>query len=682
MVGAICFQCAGEKQVALSGCNECGAIPQSGSELATSIVLSMHLSTAEQLSLYVAQIRSGKKPAVPGALLTQAVAALRDPQLMTFLGERPRPVSDVPASPTARSPQPARAPAESAAQASPASRQIESTQQKRTLTTSVLHQSPFALLGATTRDDKRRIKTLSDEKSLELDDNVCQKAYSDLTNPRTRLSAELAWLPGVSPRKASQLLDTLRNNPMEIREETSLPSLAHLNLLASALDAIDGAHEVDDFVSFVHEIADLLDQLDADEVLRDLNEDRTVSGFPEIVSSSQIEPEIGERKRYYRNAIKDALNKLPATNLVDAMTEIVDQATFGGEAHAPELIDELVDLYEQETQAVLEKAAANVDALIKAARKDVYAGEHAVRPYIDRLESAARDWDRIAQPIQISCKARGIDHQASFEIAHSIRDLALFLFNEHDMLAHSQRLTALLQDLFAEVPEFLERAEQDSEALEEIFQNREQAEAKRLANKRAWEQEISYRVDLGLIFKDTLKISPEGVSFKNQRYSLDSVSRVYWGATRHSTNGVHTGTTYAITFGDNFSVATVETSKEEVFSNFVNRLWKAVGVRLMTDLLTKLEGGEAVHLGDAWLHDTGMTFKKKKLFGSPEDLPRGWSQVQTWSSNGCFCIGPTDDKKVSVALSYIHTANTHVYQQVLGMAFKKPGMKKLSDLLS
>lgn len=679
---AICFKCGFDKSGSLSECNCCHATPQSGSELATSIVLSEHMSTAEQLSQYAAQIRGGNKPAISGSALTRAVAALKDPQLMAFLGERPRPANAPAATSSASSPPLPRAPAQSAMQVLPAPmRPVEPVLKKPVLTTSALHQSPFALLGATTRDDRRKIKSLSDEKSLELDDDVCQKAYSDLTNPRTRLSVELAWLPGVSPRKSNQMLETLLNHPMALRDESSLPTLAHLNLLAAALEAVDGKHDVDDFVSFIHEIADLTEQLDMDEVLRDINEDRTVSGFPEIPSTDQIEAELAERKRYYRNAVKDAFNSLPATNLVQAMTEVVDQATANGEDHAPELIDELVDLYEQETQGVLEKAASNVQSLIESTKKAVDSGEQAVKPFIDKIHATARDWDRIAQPIQLSCKARGIDHGPSFKLAHSIRNLALFLFNEHDMLVQSQRLTALLQELFAEVPEFAEQVEQDSDALADIFQNRKQAEAKREANKRAWEQEISYRVDLGLIFKDTLSISPEGVSFKKQHYPLDSVTRVYWGATRHSTNGVYTGTTYSIAFGDNGSIATVETNKEEIFSNFIDRLWKAVCVRIMGETLVTLQEGGAIPVADAWMHDTGMTFKKKKFLGAAENAPRAWAQVQTWNSNGSFCIGAADDKKLYVALPYIHSANAHIYQQILGMAFKKPGLKKLSELL-
>src|SRR5690606_5323258 len=119
------------------------------------------------------------------------------------------------------------------------------------LTTTVLHQSAFSVLGVSTRDNRRRIVELAEEKSLELDHDVCQKARSDLTNPRTRLGAEIAWLPGVSPRKAGQLVESLLNDPMAIREESGLPTLAHLNLLAAAFEAVDGKHDPDDLAGFI-----------------------------------------------------------------------------------------------------------------------------------------------------------------------------------------------------------------------------------------------------------------------------------------------------------------------------------------------------------------------------------------------------------------------------------------------
>lgn len=341
----------------------------------------------------------------------------------------------------------------------------------------VLHQSPFALLGATIRDDRKRIVELAEEKSLELDSDVCQKARSDLTNPRNRLSAEIAWLPGVSPRKASQLVESLLYKPMGVRSESGLPTLAHLNLLAAAFESVDGKHDAKDLVEFIQEVAYLADDLDPEAVLRDINEDRAISSFPEVRALDQIEAELTERKRYYRSAIKDALDRLPSAKLVQVMTDTVDEVTANGETHAPELIDDLVDSYEVETQGFLQDGAENIHKIIKTIRDLTDSGEAAVKPYVDKIDTATRNWDRIAQPIQLSTKARGINHDPSSKLAWEIRKLAIDLFNDHGMLEKSQQLTTLLHELFPELPEVLELVEQDVKALAGIQQRQNEATA-------------------------------------------------------------------------------------------------------------------------------------------------------------------------------------------------------------
>ena len=545
------------------------------------------------------------------------------------------------------------------------------------LTTTVLHQSPFAVFGATTRDDRRRIVALAEEKSLELDHKVCQKARSDLTSPRNRLSVEMAWLPGVSPRKASQLFDSLAHEPMAIRTESGLPTLAHLNLLAAAFESVDGEHDADDLAEFIMQTAYLAEELSPEDVLRDINEDRAVSGFPEVRALDQIEAELTERKRYYRTAIKDALDRLPPITLIQVMTETVDGVTSGGEEHAPGLVDDLVDSYEVETQGILQKEAENVHRLITTIRDWASSGEAVVKPYVDKLNAVARNWDKIAQPIQLSAKARGIDHEASRALAYEIRSLAIDLFNKHDMLAQSQRLTGLIKELFSEVPEVANRVQEDADALADIFKQRQQAAARR----DGWVREITYRAEIGVMFKDSLSISPEGVSWKGQNFPLDSITRVRWGGVSHSVNGVPTGTTYTIAFGNRNSEAVVELKKQDIYSTFIDRLWRAVCVRLLTEMLEALKDGRDLHFGDALLHDDGITLLKRKFLGSNEQVRCSWGQVHVWSADGSFYIGAKDDKKISAGISYIHGVNTHVLEQAIRMGFKRPGMRRLSELL-
>lgn len=468
-MSAICFKCGTEKQGALVPCGSCAALPKTQTELLLSLMFSEHLASKAQLANFSHEIRNHLKLTIPPDLIEQAKEALRDPQLMGTIGMRPTSAAPKPSNPSIPTSQ--ERPADDVA--SPAA----TSRRRRSLKSTSLHQNPFALLGATTRDDRRRIVDLAEERALQIDHDVCQKARADLTGPRTRLALEMAWMPGVSPRRASQMLQTVLDDPMSIREASGLPTLALLNLMAAAFEAVDAQDDAEEVAEFIQEVAYLADTLSVDDVLRDINEDRSVSGFPEIRAPEQIEAELAERKRYFRNAIKDGLNRLPPAKLLTAMTSAVESATNGGEDHAPELLDELVDSYAVEAQGFLQKEAENVHKLIKATRESAKAGESAVKVSIAKLETVTRNWEQVARPIQVSAKARGTTHRPSAELALSIRGLAIDLFNEHGLLGQAQHLTDLVGNVFSDMPEVSVRIEEDAKALGDISQRREEASA-------------------------------------------------------------------------------------------------------------------------------------------------------------------------------------------------------------
>ena len=666
---AICFKCGAQKSAAFGTCSECKVAPRLESELVFSLALCEHLSTTSQLVHYANEIKNRHRLTVPDSVLSQARVALADPQLMAMLRgnqslERPSSAS--------RSNDASHRPA-----SPPVVTSGSKPEMPRTIKETALQRNPFFVLGATSRDDRRRIVELAEERSLAIDHEACQKARSELTNPRTRLGAEISWLPGVSPRKAEQLARRVLEDPLSIRSESGLPVLAHVNLMAAAFEAIGDRDAPDDVAAFIQEISDLVECLTVEDILRDINEDRAISGFPEIKSGEQVESELTERKRYFRNAIKEALNRLPPASLIDVMTEAVAAATGGGEDQAPALIDELVDSYEVETQHFLQKEAENVHKLIKATRDSGSAGERAVKPLVDKLEAVTRNWEKVAHPIQLSAKARGIVHKPSAELAFSIRSLAVELFNEHDLLTQSNRITKLLQELFSQVPELAERVEEDAEALQNIFRDRKKAQARQAE----WARDITYRAEIGMVFKDTLSISPDGISWKGQSFPLESITRVRWGGIRHSVNGIPSGTTYTVAFGNNRSEAVVELRKEDIYSTFVDKLWRAVGMRLLGELFEALKAGREVRFGDAIVRNDGVTLTKHKFLGS-EQVRVSWHQTHVWSADGSFMIGSKEDKKTYAQLSYISLPNIHILEQGIRMAFKKAGMRVLSDVLN
>ncbi len=146
-------------------------------------------------------------------------------------------------------------------------------------------------------------------------------------------------------------------------------------------------------------------------------------------------------------------------------------------------------------------------------------------------------------------------------------------------------------------------------------------------------------------------------------------------------NGIPTGTTYTLAFGDNRSEAVVELKRGEVYSTFLEKLWHAVCFRLLTDLLESLKSGKEINFGEADIRDDGVTLTKYKFLSSNERVRCSWYQTRIWTADGTFYIGAKEDKKTYAGLSYIHTPNVHILEQAIRMAFKKPDMRGLSDVL-
>ncbi|MBL0320394.1 MAG: hypothetical protein IPP74_14055 [Alphaproteobacteria bacterium] len=340
-----------------------------------------------------------------------------------------------------------------------------------------IEMNPFVLLGATTRDNRKRIVELAEEKGFTGDHDACAKARADLTNPRNRLSSEISWLPGVSPKRATELLIILRNNPTALHEyKSKIPEIAHANLIASALELIDDQVSAKEWSSWIIDLAEAANQIEAEKLLRDINEDRAISGFTEAKNLDAIETEINERIRAYKTAVKKALERLNAEKITDVVTLVVDTTTSFGETHAPVLIDDMVDVYILGIQSFLEHEADKIKDGFKKVLLLVPEGEAKVIASIKLIQAALENWDKFAQPIQISMKSRGMRHDLSRELAIEMRNLAISLAVEHKMLKPASVITDILRDVFAELPDLAEQLTEDSEDLNKIAEEQHVSE--------------------------------------------------------------------------------------------------------------------------------------------------------------------------------------------------------------
>lgn len=308
---------------------------------------------------------------------------------------------------------------------------------------------------------------LAEERSLLSDSDECMAARGVLNHPRNRISAEIAWLPGVHPEHIDSVLKQLEPPHQNLLNIIGLTYIARANVLTVGLLRISNLSS-SNIVEWLLAIAQSSEAINSDEVRAILNEDRRVSGFPEIADNSAIEDGIQEQKRYYRQVLTSVLEYLSVNEQARVLTLIIDTVTGKDKSRSPILIDDVIVSYEngvadflKKKQRIIEAQDDKIRAMVDAKDPDT-----TLRPVVNQLIQTVKDWDTIAQPIQLSTKSRGERHTDSFEIAWRVRELAVHLFNEYNKYNYSLQLLNMLLEVFEEVPEIVETIGKDKKDLE------------------------------------------------------------------------------------------------------------------------------------------------------------------------------------------------------------------------
>ena len=390
-----------------------------------------------------------------------------------------------------------------------------------------LLQNSFYILHATQRDNRHRIIELAEKQSLLSDADKCMAAQSELTMPRKRVSAEVAWLPGVDPERvydillilessvgnrlssdnttsiapvdslttvlvrvpyaekstiADEVLETLKLSKGDFTEVgeflgiRTLTPIARANLLAARMLRLpDYTPEV--VAEWILAIVQTFENINPSEVQATLNVEREASGFPAITELSDITSAVQNCRRYYQQVIKFALDNIHSAKArVKAVMTIIGSATDSDTNHWPILVEDTVEAYGDSAAAFLETEVKNIKTQDKTIRiaADEETPDVDFTRMIDKLLQNVRDWGVVVHPTQLSKIRQGLRHDASHDVADRVRLLAIFLFNEYDKLYFSQKILNALQEVFAEIPAIAERITADLETLNRIAEQREQ----------------------------------------------------------------------------------------------------------------------------------------------------------------------------------------------------------------
>lgn len=367
--------------------------------------------------------------------------------------------------------------------------------------------NPFYILGATPQDNRHRLSTLAEEKSLLLDPAIVSEARNILLNPPKRLSAEIRWFPAVTKEKTADILSFCSDLQKGLdSDEHGLPDLDNLSALNVKLCALSFHPFKDHFQEkyAVLGISRLFEGIDIGILKNDINRDRTLSGFPPIIDDSDVENELRAYRSEIRQDLTIGLSKLPQEEYIELVTSLSEKYAVKGDRYSGDaVIGDILAEYELRMTPEIEDQKQQIINMAAYIGKSV-AGI--------RLEDAIRDmstliveWDKLTQPLQLAARGSGLRHSSSEEIANAIRELVIDLHNNYGKTSEGLELAKVLKDRFAELPDFSERISEDTNTLTRLKQEKEEDDRDEKESLRRNRMDKKYSIT---IYADKVSVPP------------------------------------------------------------------------------------------------------------------------------------------------------------------------------
>jgi hypothetical protein len=562
-----------------------------------------------------------------------------------------------------------------------ARRKIEARSANHPRIASAMSANPFAVLQCTVRDSSTQIVEAAENRSLVIDPALCTTAKVTLVNTRLRLGAELAWLPGVAPGKAADLLARAEKGmPIMIAVAEKLPHVAACNLLVTTLEA-SAAHHPDAwlFKDLLMALMQHIDALDAGAELRLINEDRALARFPPV--STGIDEALDECRKQWRQRLRPVLvqSVAAAVGLADA----VDRLTEWGAEPAPPFMSEIIGSYAGDMQPQLlrvQKAAQELIASIKGRVKAFEGGHPDFQVDYDQIVEILDCWLKLANPMIVLAQSQGAEDPMTRTFGYELRELVLFLANEHKIYDQARKVSQLIAGQLAFVASLESRMREDDKILAGLEDKQAAAEA------RERQQAAEYALDTKVGFK-RLIIDATTIRYQGKSIPLAGVTHVRYGIHKSYVNGVRTRQNYTVWVGDSQSEIEIECSTflnfgqeiEGLYELVTNKLWIAVCRRLVNDMLLGLHNDKKYKFRDAVVDRCGITLTRKRLWKVDEPVHCPWGDLSTGTIPGFWVCSRTKDKSLSFKLSFRDDNNTHILAAVLRFLWQDRNHTKLAS---
>jgi len=536
--------------------------------------------------------------------------------------------------------------------------------------------NPFFILGASPRDNREKIIELAQEKSLSLDLVIVTEAKNTLTNPRKRISAEIAWFPGLSQNIVDEIVKSLENRDSYHDNQTFMPIIKinieiFLKLTPKSKPVRDG-YNINTYESrkfhqlmFIYDIyhfAILFENIDNDHLLSVINRDREVANISPISDMAVLLEALQEHKESCIKQIQNKIPQYPIARLTSSMLTLVNKTINSNSSL--ELIDTLIDkFYIVQTQQIIEKREETIRHIIKEIKDQIITApaDSSLSEMVVELMSEIESYTKIVQPILLNLRQRGLEHRPSANIAFLARGIAVDLHNKAHQSELSERLMKTLKRLFIEIGSFDEIISEDLEKLEEL----KQEEIERNKDISCSITQNGYTFDMSA---DGIKVIQWGCV--NHFYTLEEIETIRGGTTTYGNNQVDT----LIAIGSQAKgELVIKGLSESNFMTLNNCLFLSVVVRLMFSMLNEVAKGGNIY---GFIFNDGVKLSKDGF--SPKFFT--WNQVTIKPFSGYLHIESKIDT-YKYSLSYKKDINAIVISMLLEKLFENTTRSLIYDTL-
>ena len=273
----------------------------------------------------------------------------------------------------------------------------------------ILKDNPFYILKCMPESSRSAIHEQAEERSFDLNENICKEAEAILINTKKRLEAEICWFPGFDLNTLSDRLKLVFSEPRKYVSDLLFMKtkkyLAEANFLAFGLESVNDVSiwSKDDIRMATSFLCTFAEKINIEETILLIKQSREISKFPVNILTEDAAYFIEEQKAYYEKILYNFFQKIESELSVEILTKMVNESTSSGEKTSKWfLLDKLITKYEND----LSDFFIDEEALIikdTELIRDVLASNNSnnLDYFYDQLEKDLNHWKSIVYPIMM-----------------------------------------------------------------------------------------------------------------------------------------------------------------------------------------------------------------------------------------------------------------------------------------